>query len=410
MKVKEFATIVGGSTPSSRCDEYYGGDIVWVTPKDLSDQGEKYIFSSERYITQNGYNSCSTTLLPIGSIIMSSRAPIGLLAITSVPCCTNQGCKSFNIDNEQCDSEYLYYYLKLHIKEIENLGSGTTFKEVSKESIEDFDIELPDINAQRKIVSIIKNLDSKISTNNTISSTLESLAKLIYDYWFVQFDFPDENGKPYKSSGGKMVWNEELKREIPKGWKVVNVDQLCSITSGYPFDSKSYVDDGEYQVLTIKNIQDGYIINTTDSKISSVPYGFPECDILNIGDILMSLTGNVGRIGILCAEKFLLNQRASVINSKDSNNKWYLYFLFRNKVFFNKIQRIATGTSQKNVSPIDIGNIRILHSAKIAKLFTNKVKDLVERLILCNIENQYLASLRDFLLPMLMNGQVTIKD
>ena len=269
---------------------------------------------------------------------------------------------------------------------------------------------LPKYYDQMRIGDFLFDIEEKIRINKQISSTLESLAKLIYDYWFVQFDFPDENGKPYKSSGGKMVWNEELKREIPKGWKVVNVDQLCSITSGYPFDSKSYVDDGEYQVLTIKNIQDGYIINTTDSKISSVPYGFPECDILNIGDILMSFTGNVGRIGILCAEKFLLNQRASVINSKDSNNKWYLYFLFRNKVFFNKIQRIATGTSQKNVSPIDIGNIRILHSAKIAKLFTNKVKDLVERLILCNIENQYLASLRDFLLPMLMNGQVTIKD
>ena len=312
------------------------------------------------------------------------------------------------VANKNNNSRFLAY--KFAMMDLGRYAGQSAQPGLSVETLLDVNIDVPSKDVQDCIAQMLSAIDSKISSNNTISSTLESLAKLIYDYWFVQFDFPDENGKPYKSSGGKMVWNEELKREIPKGWEVVNVDQLCSITSGYPFDSRSYVDDGEYQVLTIKNIQDGYIINTTDSKISSVPYGFPECDILNIGDILMSLTGNVGRIGILCAEKFLLNQRASVINPRDSNNKWYLYFLFRNKVFFNKIQRISTGTSQKNVSPIDIGNIRILHSAKIAKLFTNKVKDLVERLILCNIENQHLASLRDFLLPMLMNGQVTIKD
>ena len=345
---------------------------------------------------------------PENSIIIGRvGAYCGSVYISSTKCWVTDNALAFVVSDN--DPYYVYYLLKM--LQLNRFQIGSSQPLITQDIINNIDFNyVKQIQKQKLISQIIKNLDSKISTNNTISSTLESLAKLIYDYWFVQFDFPDENGKPYKSSGGKMVWNEELKREIPKGWEVVNVDQLCSITSGYPFDSRSYVDDGEYQVLTIKNIQDGYIINTTDSKISSVPYGFPECDILNIGDILMSLTGNVGRIGILCAEKFLLNQRASVINSRDSNNKWYLYFLFRNKVFFNKIQRIATGTSQKNVSPIDIGNIRILHSAKIAKLFTNKVKDLVERLILCNIENQHLASLRDFLLPMLMNGQVTIKD
>ena len=126
MKIKEFATVVNGSTPSSSHPEYYGGNIVWFTPKDLSDQNTKYISIGERSITQAGYDSCSTTLLPAGSLLMSSRAPIGLLAINTVPCCTNQGFKSFDIEKDKCDPEYLYYYLKYHIKEIEALGSGTT--------------------------------------------------------------------------------------------------------------------------------------------------------------------------------------------------------------------------------------------------------------------------------------------
>ena len=135
----DFAEIKNGATPSTTDDANYGGDIVWITPKDLSDQQSKFVYQGERNITKQGFDSCSTSMLPINSVLMSSRAPIGLVSIAKHEVCTNQGFKSFipkNIEN----SIYLYYYIKHHIKQIEQLGTGTTFKEVSRDDLCKFPI------------------------------------------------------------------------------------------------------------------------------------------------------------------------------------------------------------------------------------------------------------------------------
>ena len=134
-----FADIKNGATPSTADEANYGGDIVWITPKDLSDQKSKFIYYGERNITREGFDSCSTSMLPIDSVLMSSRAPIGLVSIAKHEVCTNQGFKSF-IPKDIKDSIYLYYYIKHHIKQIEQLGSGTTFKEVSSEDLCKFPI------------------------------------------------------------------------------------------------------------------------------------------------------------------------------------------------------------------------------------------------------------------------------
>ena len=172
MKIKDFATVVNGATPSSSHSEYYDGNIIWFTPKDLSNQNAKYISKGERTLTKEGFDSCSTKMLPANSLLMSSRAPIGLLAISKVECCTNQGFKSFIIDETKCDVEYLYYYLKHHIKEVEKLGSGTTFKEVSKEAIENYNVKLPSLKKQKQIVKILSVIDNKISLNELINRNL----------------------------------------------------------------------------------------------------------------------------------------------------------------------------------------------------------------------------------------------
>ena len=135
----DFAEIKNGATPSTADEANYGGDIVWITPKDLSDQQSKFVYQGERNITKQGFDSCSTSMLPINSVLMSSRAPIGLVSIAKNDVCTNQGFKSF-ITKKMEDSIYLYYYIKHHIKQIEQLGSGTTFKEVSREDLCKFPI------------------------------------------------------------------------------------------------------------------------------------------------------------------------------------------------------------------------------------------------------------------------------
>lgn len=135
----DFTEIKNGATPSTADESNYGGDIVWITPKDLSDQQSKFVYQGERNITQQGFNSCSTCMLPINSVLMSSRAPIGLVSIAKHDVCTNQGFKSF-VPKDMEDSIYLYYYIKHHIKQIEQLGSGTTFKEVSRDDLCKFPI------------------------------------------------------------------------------------------------------------------------------------------------------------------------------------------------------------------------------------------------------------------------------
>ena len=170
--LSEIADIVNGATPSSKESTYYDGDVVWLTPKDLSNQKSKYISKGERNITQLGFDSCSTHMIPPHNLIMSSRAPIGLLAINNIECCTNQGFKNLVVNANIVDVEYLYYYLKYHMNEIEALGSGTTFKEVSKDSLSNFRVELPEIEEQRQIAAVLNSIDKKIALNQAINQNL----------------------------------------------------------------------------------------------------------------------------------------------------------------------------------------------------------------------------------------------
>ena len=153
-KLGEICDIVNGSTPKSGTQEFWGGEICWVTPADLGQLSGRYITASSRTITQEGYDSCSTTLVPAGSVIISSRAPIGHLGIATVPLCTNQGCKAF-IPREGLDTEYLYYALQISLDQIRKLGSGATFPEVGKRVLAAFQIPLPPIEEQKRRIKML---------------------------------------------------------------------------------------------------------------------------------------------------------------------------------------------------------------------------------------------------------------
>ena len=168
----DLGEIVGGATPSTKDESNYGGTISWITPKDLSQLSGRYIFRGERCITDKGLRSCSTQLLPANSILFSSRAPIGYVAIAGQPVCTNQGFKSI-VPNEQTDAMFLYYLLCYKRAAIESLGSGTTFKEVSGSTMRGVSVRVPeDISEQRAIANILNALDSKIECNTKVNDNL----------------------------------------------------------------------------------------------------------------------------------------------------------------------------------------------------------------------------------------------
>lgn len=409
MKVKQFATVVSGATPSKKHPEYYGGDIVWFTPKDLSDSGKKYMKRGQLLLTKDGFDSCSASMIPAHSVLMSSRAPIGLLAINETECCTNQGFKSIVPNQEICLTEYLYYYLKQNIKAVESLGSGTTFKEVDKASLEDMNIELPSIAEQHAVSSVLSVLDDAIDNNNSVCADLEAAAKLLYDYWFVQFDFPDENGKPYKSSGGKMVWNDELKREIPAGWSCVQLDEIASLINNTvnPSSGTGYL---HFSIPAFDEGRTPSLENGGD--IESNKFSLPGKCIL-----VSKLNPQFQRVWLV------FDERANKISSteflpfvpKKTCSYELLYEILRSDAFYAYMCNCSSSStgSRKRMPP------ELCLEYKIA--FPKEDSDLLERFRVATAsilsylakipgESKRLTELRDFLLPLLMNGQVTIGD
>ena len=395
-KLGNIADIINGATPSTQDIRNYDGNIIWITPKDLSDQKTKRIRRGQRNITIKGFNSCSAQMIPPHNILMSSRAPIGLLAINENECCTNQGFKNLVINKSICDVDYIYYYLKFHIKEIESLGSGTTFKEVSKSSLYNFELSLPSIENQRNISKCLSDLDQKIELNRQINDNLEAMAKQLYDYWFVQFDFPNEEGKPYKSSGGALVWNEKLKREIPQEWSYCKLKDFINL-----FDSKrvplSSKDRGERQgvypyygatgIMDYVNdyIFDGdYILLAEDGSTSDAK-GFP---------IVQYIWG-----------KNWVNNHAHIILPKNERSTMFTYQMLRSI----PAKQIETGSIQKKISQENLcGYKMVLPNSNLLEKYENVVSPLWEKRKRCIEEINTLTRQRDELLPLLMNGQASV--
>ena len=189
VKIKDICQVVSGATPATKIPSYYDGNVYWITPKDLADNGDrKYIDDCSRKITESGYNSCSTAMIPKNNILISTRAPIGYIAINTMECCTNQGFKSLICDTSKVNVDYLYYLLKSRMHEIELLGSGTTFKEVSKTSIENFEIDLFFLDIQKKIASILSSIDAQIERNNAMAKRLQVLSHNIFQFYYSKND------------------------------------------------------------------------------------------------------------------------------------------------------------------------------------------------------------------------------
>src|SRR5579871_1094780 len=179
-KLGDVCRIVSGSTPSTNVSEYWGGDIWWATPKDLSELSDIYIQETQQRITEPGYRSCSTELLPVGSVLFSSRAPIGHVAINAVPMCTNQGFKSFIPLANRLDSRYLYFWLKANRTYLESLGNGATFKELSKATVERLEIPLPPLTEQQSISAVLEQATTIRQKRKEVIVKLDALLQAAF--------------------------------------------------------------------------------------------------------------------------------------------------------------------------------------------------------------------------------------
>ncbi len=347
------------------------------------------------------------------SILLPRKGSLHNIQYTNKPFWTVDTLYYTEINEELVAPYFLYYYLKG--LNLENLNTGTGVPSMTFNSYYDLELQLPEIKIQKLISDILEKIDKKISVNNQLNDNLEALAKTIYDYWFVQFDFPDENGKPYKSSEGKMVYNKVLKREIPEGWEVKTIGDYCKSTGGFAFKSSWWTDQG-YPVIKIKDIQENYkinledlaYVNLTDKRIDDKFKAKP-------GDILIAMTGaTVGKYAMVPFTEMPLyvNQRVGYFNlgAKPEENLPFLINSLNQRYFREAVFMLAKGAAQPNISNEQINNIQlILPKADIIKSYNKIFESYYLKNLLNQQQNQQLTQLRDWLLPMLMNGQVSVK-
>ena len=303
-------------------------------------------------------------------------------------------------------SSYIQKYFELNAT-----GSGMRYT-LSQQTLHDIPILAPDLDAQHKIGSLLSKIDRKISINREINRNLEELAKQIYDYWFVQFDFPNEEGKPYKSSGGKMIWNETLKREIPESWESGKIGDLFESQAGFAFKSSEWSHFG-YPVLTIKNIQNDGSVSFNDTTFIKNYNDKLEKYTVNNGNMIFAMSGNtIGKIGIIATNEknVLINQRVLILRTTTSTIA-FPYFIVSNQNVQNLVFQLGANSVQPNISEDKFKNIGIcIPNRKILQLFNVKLTSVFEKIISNRISIQELTTLRDSLLPLLMNGQVTLNS
>lgn len=394
--------------------------INYPNKKDLADKGY-CLFLDSSNLTKNGFNFSSKVFidwkkdqdmgkghLQRGDIVINTRGTIGNIGYYSadIPYDNiriNSGMLIIRGGSDY-DNRFLFDFLRsnLFFLQVQNLMSGSVQNQLPIWVIQYLKLPIIDNIIQQKIVSVLSPIDSKISLNNRINTELEALVKTLYDYWFVQFDFPDANGKPYKSSGGKMVWNEALKREIPEGWKVGELKDIANITMGQSPPGESYNEDGKGMIF-FQGCTDFGNRFPSNRKFTTQPSRFAQ-----EGDILLSVRAPVGTINI-AKENCCIGRGLAALNSKNNCIAYLLGVMINLKQIFDR--RNVDGTTFGSITKNDLFSLKVIVPDKdILNRYQEVINPAFENQDKIEIENQQLSSLRDWLLPMLMNGQVKVGE
>ncbi len=406
--------IGSGMTPLRTNTEYWNSkDIPWVKTELL---GQYIISETSEYISQKAFEENSLTLFPANtlSIAMYGEGKTrGNVSIFGMPMTSNQACCNLIIDEQKADYKYVYYALKNNYDNLRNLASGVR-NNLNADLIKNFEIPLPDLPTQKKIADVLSCIDDKIALNNKTNTELENMAKTIYDYWFTQFDFPDKNGHPYKTSGGQMVYNETLKREIPAGWGNCTFNYYIErITNGLNPRKNFVLGNGNNYYVTIRSLLDNDIDwNNCDKCDDEALQKINSRSQLQIGDVIFSAIGTIGRTYRIYEEpkNWNISETSFTIRPKKDIPHDFFYCLLRSPEFQLQSEHKAMGSTLKCLvmdSFCEIPCIKV--DLSIANKFSTIVAPMYKQIYDNNKQNRELTKLRDYLLPLLMNGQIEVK-
>ena len=387
VKVKDVCTIVNGGTPKTSVEEYWNSeDVVWITPTDITQLNSKYISDSSRKISTKGLSESSATLLPVGSVLMCSRATIGPCAINTIPVSTNQGFKSF-ICSERINNEYLYYLISILKDYFIDNASGSTFLEVSKSVVENCELMLPPLKEQQKIAEILSSVDAVIEKTEQVIAKTEEVKKGLMQQLLT------------KGIGHTEFKQTEL-GEIPVEWEIKNLVEVAVLTMGQSPSSEDCNEDGQGLVFFqgCSEFGDKYPIPkkycTNPRKRASK------------GDILISVRAPVGDLNIAHIECVIGRGLAAI--DPINIDRDYLFYYF--KLYKDQWQRIQQGSTFSAINKNDLESVLVPCPPKDEQmLIVSKLLTLDKKLEIETEQLDSLQILKKGLMQQLLTGQVRVK-
>ena len=420
-RISEIADIVGGSTPSTSDPSNFNGDIPWMTPKDLSGPHDRYVSRGERNLSRKGLESCSAQLLPRGTVLVTSRAPIGYAAIAKNPITTNQGFRNL-VPKPGVDSEFLYYWVKANVEELRRHASGSTFQELTGTALAQIRIRVPPLPEQHAIAHILGTLDDKIELNRRMSETLEAMARALFKAWFVDFEpvrakmegrwergqsLPGLPAHLYDLFPDRLVESEL--GEIPEGWRVVELEQVIEINPPRVLrrgQCAPYLDMASMPTrghVPLRVVERPY---TSGTRFTN-------------GDTLLARITPCLENGKTAFVDFLAPNEVGwgstefiVLRPKPPLPAEFGYCLARDPDFREFAIQSMTGTSgRQRVQPEALARyLLVVPSDGVAKAFGALVEPWFRKASASERESRTLAALRDALLPKLIRGEIRVKD
>jgi type I restriction enzyme S subunit len=402
-KLKEICNFQEGYVnPSQKKPEYFGGDIKWLRATDLNNS---YVYDTSRKLSKIGFESAgkSALLFHPNTIAISKSGTIGRLGILKDYMCGNRAVINIDINNDDIDINYLFYWLRHKQEYIKDLAVGSVQRNLYISILEDVKIKYRPLHEQKKIAAICKNIDKKIENNKKMNKTLEEMAQAIYKNWFVYFE-PFQDEEFFESELGM----------IPEGWEVGNINDFVNVQNGYGFSSKLFSDEGNIGVIKIKNITENNTVNISDTQYISKKTAEETNKryLIKPNSILIAMTGaKVGKIGIVPETNttLYLNQRVGMLKPKINGGIEYSYIALMTDYYQNVIKNKARGSAQANISATAIGSIKVvIPPKKILKKYANIIKPILNKISSNLNENRSLKELRDSLLPKLMSGEIRV--
>ncbi|GHQ98681.1 restriction endonuclease subunit S [Helicobacter pylori] len=377
--LKDLGKIVTGKTPKTSNLDFFNGKYMFITPNDL--HGTYRIIKTPRTLSDSGLKSIQNNTIDNTSILVGCIGDVGIIRMCFDKCATNQQINSITDIKDFCNPYYLYYYLSNKKELFKNIALSTVVPIIPKTIFQEIEVLLPNIETQQKIARTLSILDQKIENNHKINELLHKILELLYEQYFVRFDFLDENNKPYQTSGGKMKFSKELNRLIPNDFEVKTLGELTQLKVGNKNANHSS-NQGKYPFFTCSN-----------NPLRCETYQFEGKHIIISGNGNFYVTHYDG--------KFDAYQRTYVVNPNNPNHYVLIYLFVKSYTNYLKLQ--SRGSIIKFITKSDIENIKIvLPNLKTYAKWNNVLKMIENN----NQATQTLTALRDFLLPLLLTQQV----